>query len=414
MKKALLLVGIGFVFTSIMNAQISAKTYEFRNGQWFNGKEFAPATWYVSKGVLVKKAPSKIDSVIDLSNRWVIPPMGDAYCMSVAGNSLASSQLNSYMSEGIYYLQILGNTKEGRTAIQQIINKPDSPDAIFANGAITGTLGYPFVEYEGPVHKIRTEQEVKDRYAYLKEQRTLLGDGYWFLDSKDAVDRSWAAIKAQQPGVIFIVLHDAANMGGKEGKGLSEEVAKMVIKKAHKSDLRVFAHVENADDLRLALKMGADGVANLPGYNWDGKSDIKSYQLTDDDIKKLAKKKTVVIPLFGHAQAMGPNTAVQDFHAQTFKRLTDAGVLVAIGSDDPIRTTRTEVSYLFHLHGMSYPTVLKVLCENTPRAIFPSRKVGKIEDGYEASFLVLQDNPLNNLLKIRAIGMKVKNGVILK
>lgn len=414
MKKALLLIGLGLVFTSVMNAQSSAKTYEFRNGQWFNGKDFTPSTWYVNKGVFTKKAPAKIDSVIDLSNRWVIPPMGDAYCMSVAGNTLSASQLNSYMSEGIFYLQILGNTKEGRAAVQQSVNKPDGPDAIFANGAITSTLGYPFVQYEAPVHKIRTEQELKDRYTYLKNQRTLLGNGYWFLDTKDVVERNWAAIKAQQPGVVFIVLHDAANMGGKEGKGLSEDVAKSVIKKAHKSDLRVFAHVETADDLRLAVKLGADGIANLPGYNWDGKADVKSFQLSDDDIKKLAKKKTVVIPLFGHAQAMGPNAAVQDFHAQIFKRLTDAGAQVAVGSDDPIRTTRTEVNYFFHLRDANTSTLLRVLCENTPRAIFPGRKVGKIEDGYEASFLVLQDNPLNNLLKIRAIAMKVKNGVLLK
>ncbi|HNG90635.1 MAG TPA: hypothetical protein PK858_10540, partial [Saprospiraceae bacterium] len=118
--------------------------------------------------------------------------------------------------------------------------------------------------------------------------------------------------------------------------------------------------------------------------------------------------------LFGHAQAMGPNAAVQDFHAQTFKRLTDAGAQVAVGSDDPIRTTRTEVNYFFHLRDANTSTLLRVLCENTPRAIFPGRKLGKIEDGYEASFLVLQDNPLNNLLKIRAIAMKVKNGVLLK
>jgi imidazolonepropionase-like amidohydrolase len=53
------------------------------------------------------------------------------------------------------------------------------------------------------------------------------------------------------------------------------------------------------------------------------------------------------------------------------------------------------------------------MCENSPRAIFPKRKIGKIEDGYEASFIVLSDNPLDNILKIRAISFKVKNGKVL-
>ncbi len=415
MKKALLSILAFILFAQVLDAQtVVSKNYEFSNGQWYNGKNFTPATWYVSKGVFTKKAPSKIDSVVDLQNRWVVPPMGDAYCMSVADNSMSANQLKMYMSEGIFYLQILGNTKEGRAALQNSLNIPTGADAVFANGALTGTFGYPFLQYEGPANGIRNPQKMTERYEYLKEQHKMLGDGYWFLDSKDAVDRNWAGIKAQNPGVIFIVLHDAEKAGGKESKGLTVDVAKAVIKKAHKSNLRVFAHVENADDVRLALKIGADGLANLPGAEWDGTGDTKMFELSDEDLKKLAKKKTVVIPLYGHAQALGPRKAVQEYHAKTFKRLIDAGVLVAIGSDDPMRTTRAELSYLFNLPDADYATLLKVLCENTPRAIFPNRKIGKIEDGFEASFLVLADNPTNNLLKIRAISFKVKNGVILK
>ena len=415
MKKILLPACLCFLFLQILDAQAPVgKNYEFRNGQWYNGKDFTPATWYVSKGVFSKKAPAKVDSVIDLQNRWVVPPMGDANCMSVAGNSIANKQLTWYMEEGIFYLNILGNTKEGRTALQGMVNTPDMPDAAFANGAMTCTLGYPFLQYEGPANSIRNQQKMTERYDFLKEQRKMLGDGYWFLDNKDAVDRNWAAIKAQNPGVVFIVLHDAEKMGGKESKGLTVDVAKAVVKKAHKSNLRVFAHVENADDVRLAIKLGADGIANLPGAEWDGSGDTKAFDLTDDDLKKLAKKKTAVVPLYGHAQALGPRPAVQEYHAKTYKRLIAAGVQVAIGSEDPMRTIRAEVSYFFGLPDMDYAALVKTFCETTPRAIFPGRKIGKIEDGYEASFLVLNDNPTSNLLKIRAIAFKVKNGVLLK
>ncbi len=415
MKKILLPVWLCLLFLQTLDAQAPVgKNYEFRNGQWYNGKDFTPATWYVSKGVFSKKSPAKIDSVIDLQNRWVVPPMGDANCMSVAGNSIASKQLGWYMGEGIFYLNILSNTKEARTALQGMVNTPESPDVVYANGAMTCTLGYPFLQIEGPANNLRNPQKIAEGYDFLKVQRKMLADGYWFLDNKDAVDRNWAAIKAQNPGVVFIVLHDAEKMGGKENKGLTVDVAKAIIKKAHKSGLRVFAHVENADDVRLGIKLGVDGLANLPGAEWDGTGDTKAFELTDEDLKKLAKKKTAVVPLFGHAQALGPRPAVQEYHAKTFKRLLAAGVQIAIGSDDPMRTTRAEVSYLFGLPDMDYSALIKTFCETTPRAIFPNRKIGKIEDGYEASFLVLNDNPTTNLLKIRAISFKVKNGTLLK
>ncbi|MBC7778195.1 MAG: amidohydrolase family protein [Phycisphaerae bacterium] len=96
------------------------------------------------------------------------------------------------------------------------------------------------------------------------------------------------------------------------------------------------------------------------------------------------------------------------------RRLLDANVIVAMGSDDSQRTLRMELNYWFGLGDMDDARTLKVLCENTPRAIFPNRKIGKIENGYEASFLVLSDNPLSNVLKIRVQAFKVKRGVLLK
>ncbi len=69
----------------------------------------------------------------------------------------------------------------------------------------------------------------------------MLGNGYWFIDSKEALDKNWVRIKEQKPDVLSIYLLDSQNSGGKESKGLSPDVAKAVVKKAHKSGLRVFA-----------------------------------------------------------------------------------------------------------------------------------------------------------------------------
>lgn len=402
------------LFCQALSAQTATKNYEFRNGQWYDGTGFVAATWYTANGLLSKKAPGKIDTVIDLEGRWVIPPMADAHCSSISENPTAVTTLSSYMGEGIFYLQMLGNTQEGRAATSPLVNKPTAPDAIYANGPITCTLGTPFLEFEGPANKIRNPAVWVERYADLKTSQKMLGNGYWFIDNKEALAANWDKIKMQKPGVISIYLLDVDKQGGKEGKGLSAEVAKLVIKKAHKSNLRVFAQVETADDVRLGMKLGVDGFSNLPGNNWDGVGDSKRFELSDDDLKALAKKKTPLILVLSHAQGATNRTAVQAFHKKTLKRLYDTGVNIAMGSDDSQRTLRMELNYWFGMGDLDDARTLKVLCENTPRAIYPNRKIGKLENGYEASFLVLSDNPLTNVLKTRVQAFKVKDGVLLK
>ena len=414
MKKTLLLLLAFASFFQLAEGQIVTKNYEFRNGNWYNGVAFTTGTWYTNKGLLTRKAPAKVDSVIDLQNRWIVPAMGDAFCSSVADNSAAISTAKMYFDEGVFYLQILGNTQEGRAAALPVLNKPGTPDAIFANGALTSNLGYPFARYEGPANGIKGQQKIAERYDFVKQQRKMLGNAYWFVDSKETLNRDWEKIKTQKPGVISIYLLDSEANGGKESGGLSADAAKAIVKKAHKSGLRVVAHIASPSDLRLGLKLEVDGFANLPGHNWDGVGDSTRYELSDDDLKKLAKKKTPVTPLFSHAQAASSIAIVQRWQAKTLNRLFNNGVNVVIGSDDPQRTIRAELNYWNSLPGLNTPAVLKVLCENTPRAIFPGRKIGKIEEGYEANFLALSDNPLQNLLKIRLSAFKVKNGQLSK
>ena len=58
-------------------------------------------------------------------------------------------------------------------------------------------------------------------------------------------------------------------------------------------------------------------------------------------------------------------------------------------------------------------TLLKMWCEVTPRLIFPARRIGRLENGFEASFLVLDGNPLTDFGNVRKINMRVRRGMIL-
>ncbi len=393
-------------------AGFAQKNYEFKNGFWYNGTDFTLGTWYTVDGKFSKKAPARIDSVVDMNQRYAIPPFGDAFSSSLAANPSVDNMLKMYFNDGIFYVQTLGNTQEGRQKAKTNLG-PKTPDVTFANGEITCTLGEPFMRYEPAAMGITNPTEIKSRSNEIRNKRTGLGDGYWFFDNKDALNANWDKIKAQKPNLIAISLLDAEKMGGKEGKGLSSDMAKAIVKKAHKADLKVYARVENVSDIRLAVKLGVDGIAGLPGTDWDGEGSTAAFELTEADIKLLAKKKTIVIPVYSRAQFAGKDrTKMQAFQAAQLAQLFKGGVKVAVGSDDPQRTIRSEVTYWYNLGNLEIAAALRALCETTPQAVFPDRKVGRIDNGYEANFLVIDDSPFINFLKMRVIRFKVKNGTL--
>ncbi len=405
MKKILFsAIAIAF-FTFNLFAQ-NNKTVEFKNGFWYNGKNFTAGTWYSHNGLLTKKAPAKIDSTIDLDNRWVVPPLGDAHVTCITGNSTVQGMIRLYMAEGFFYLRILGNTLEDRETALKLLNKPKSPDAAFANGGLTCTLGQPFMDYEPKAWDIKNPEMAKQRYDQIKLNRKMLGNGYWFIDNKDALGDNWKKIEAQKPDVISIYLIDVEKSGGKEGKGLDEKTAKAIIKKAKKADLPVVAFVENWSDVRLGIKLGVNGFANLPKGDFD---------LSASDLSDLAKKNITITPQFAQLQAESiAKPEILEKQKIAFKKLVDANVPLAIGSNDLSRTARSEINYWKNLAPAENSKMLKYLCEITPKAIFPNRKVGQIAEGFEASFLVLNDDPLQNVMKLRAISFMVKNGGLIQ
>jgi predicted amidohydrolase YtcJ len=73
-------------------------------------------------------------------------------------------------------------------------------------------------------------------------------------------------------------------------------------------------------------------------------------------------------------------------------------------------TSLSEAMNLYEMKAFDNLTLLKLWSETTARAIFPNRKIGKLKKGYEASFLVLGGNPVENFEHVKAIRMRFKQG----
>jgi imidazolonepropionase-like amidohydrolase len=103
-------------------------------------------------------------------------------------------------------------------------------------------------------------------------------------------------------------------------------------------------------------------------------------------------------------------TRMREIQAANLKPLRDAGVKIAIGPDVYTVTSLEEAMNLYDLKVFDNLTLLKMWCETSAATIFSRRKIGRLSDGYEASFLVLGGNPLERFENVKDIRVRFKQG----
>ena len=120
----------------------------------------------------------------------------------------------------------------------------------------------------------------------------------------------------------------------------------------------------------------------------------------------------------GHAtgrsdhHATAPDKSLAQVLKDNIALLHRVGVRVVVGSDHA-ETSLAEVMQLHRFHLFDNLTLLKMWCEATPAAIFPDRRIARFEEGYEASFVALAGNPIEDFSQVQAIRRRLKQGVLL-
>jgi imidazolonepropionase-like amidohydrolase len=95
----------------------------------------------------------------------------------------------------------------------------------------------------------------------------------------------------------------------------------------------------------------------------------------------------------------------------SLRTLIDSRVTLAIGSDNVGDSSVLEAEHLHSLGVVDALALLKLWAEDTSKAIFPQRRIGFLREGYEASFLALEGNPLDDWRNVRRIRLRFKQGV---
>jgi hypothetical protein len=379
---------------------------EYRGGRWFDGTRFVPRTMYVVDGVFRNRAPASVDSVVDLAGGHVVPPFADAHQHLYAP---IEPTIRAYLRAGIFYVRDQANAPIGRRALQGL-NRPASFDYVSANQGWTSPGGHPVeVILRGAPAGTPLGDMIRARMD---------PDFAMLVDTPADVERHWPLFMAGDPRPDFVKIfllysedhaRRRADRRFEGNRGLDPALVPVIVRLAHRAGLRVSAHVYTAADFRAAVAGGVDQIAHLPGGHLSADA---TFLITEADAR-LARRRgvTVITTISQHGDAALTDRLVRTQYAHNIRLLRRHGVPLLLGSDRFGDTAVTEAAALARSGLFTNLELLRMWSVTTPRAIFPTRRIGALRDGYEASFLVLEGDPLADFANTSRIVRRVKQGV---
>jgi hypothetical protein len=390
----------------------------YENGRWFTGSGFESHTMYVRADRFIEPV-QRADAIVNLEGRYVLPPFGEAHTHNLEFIPSQPARLDAlirrYMQSGVFYVQNANNLPRARADLAARINRPDAPDATFANGGITGPGGHPI--------------EIVQRNLASGLWTETDGEGGFLHTVVDAaaLETVWPKLFASRPDFVKIYLlyseEYAARLADPRTvgwRGLDPGLVPEIVRRAHRAGLRVVAHVESRADFHVAVTAGVDQIAHMPGFRGNANGELPDpsrFQVSDTDAKVAAARGVIVVTtLAGGAQSatQGGNPALRasmdELNRANLRVLLRNGVTLALGSDAYSDISVAEARYLAALGVMDNATLLRIWSETTPRAIFPNRQIGRLVAGYEASFIVLDKDPLAEFSNATQIRSAVKQG----
>ena len=391
--RAALLVAAALVLSA---GAATAQTTCYGGARWWTPDGFASGERCVAEGRFV--AATADAPRVDLGGGWVIPALGEAHNHNLDNPAMARAMSDVYLSAGILYVKNPNSRREWTEQTRAVVNQPDTVDAIFSLGGVTAPGGHP----------VRLYGFLSRFYGPVRDGESFEGDAFHLVTAEADIAPVLDRLKADGADFVKLYLlgsehhHERAEDPAFYGlRGVDPALAPAFVREAHARDLRVSVHVETADDFRAAVAAGVDEINHLPGYMWESGATAETYRLTEADARAAAEAGIVVVTTTGVANgfARTPDAlaAVQALQVENLRRLHDAGVSIAIGSDNYQATAAAEAQNLLDIGAFTPPELLRLWIDTPRVSIFPDRMIGRLDEGYEANFVVLSADPLADM-----------------
>ena len=383
----------------------SEPAIEYRNGRWFDGTRFVAKDMWVAGKTFSESRPSRVAEVVDLHGGFVVPPYGEAHNHWLEPK-LVDAYVQTYLRDGIFYVKDQSTPPQFHDQMRSAFGGPATVDYMAAHQGFTGPNGHPIEIVVGlaqlgilPAEWAKTQGE---------------GDALFAVSANEDIDRAWPKLMARRPDFVKVFLvhsdeyaarRDNAALTPKQ-RGLDPTLVPTIVARAHAERLEVSAHIENAHDFHVAIAAGVDDIAHMP---FVGSSNLESYRLADDDLRAAAARGVSIATTLDWMTEATDDRQIQ-VARDNIARMKKAGNTIVIGTDQFRKTARAEVELIASRQLMSPLELLQAWSVATPRAIFPERRIGRLADAFEASFLVLEGDPLADAAHLHRIAMWVKQG----
>ncbi len=376
----------------------------YTNGLWYteaaDSIEFVAGERYAENGIFVLQRPDDA-TVIDLGGAFVVPPYGEAHNHSVDGPGTEATA-ERYLAEGVFYYKNPNSIYSFTEPLLEFWARPETLDVSFSYGGLSTDEGHPEPLYRMLIgFGMYAETDPDD----------LDGNAFYDVTTIGQLDERWDRVLAAEPDFLklYLLQYDA-----EDSAGLSEVVFRDAVRRADAAGLRTTVHVETVQDLALAVDAGATEAGHLPAYDLSIAEDPERSRIPDALIDQMAAQGFIVVATTNVSQGREYSgedlEIVMDQQADNLRRMTAAGVPIAVGSDSYFQTAWNEIQSLKALSVFTDEELLALWVRTPALSIFPGRAIGALEPGYEASFLALDCSPSSNIACAIEIRHRVKNG----
>lgn len=422
MKVPVFLVAVVAVCYSSLAAG-GERTVAYRGGHWWNGKAFVERTVYVVGNTIGEHGSDRVDREIDLSGGYVIPPLGDAHTHHFDSPHMLPAQRRAYLEAGVFYAMTMTAPSKYAEAIRDDLSGPTNVDVVTSLGGITGPGSHPAEIYEALALGIYDYLEQAARAEEIRASRRAADNAYFVVENPDDVDEKLQLALSYEPDFVKIYLRKSERYDDGYGKwgpggGIDPKLLPQIAHIAGDHGLRLAVAASSVADFRAALDSGADVITHLPCYQ-DSASDPDSpyYHvhtaeeclLSAEDAARAAETRMATVLICSEWAKHRPDRYVA-WEMHNISLLEENGAPLAVGSN-AYGSTVIDGLVAGVEKGFFEPVrILQLATRETARMIFPERRVGCLESGCEASFLVLDDDPLEDFSAIRRIRLRVKEG----
>lgn len=354
--------------TAAQTCNITLKDANIWTGAGYEKRSIA-----IKDGTFV--APAAGAAGVDASFLYLTPPFADAHNHRIDTAKPGDAIHTQALAQGIYYALNPNNIRPDGPSLTGTAGLVDLQSA---GGGLTRPGGHPQPLYEG----LAAGGILGDLTA-----ADLPGKAFHLAATPDEARAAVGKVKANGAAVIKLYLLDHDRPGG--GDGLSAESFTAAVAEARRLGLLPIVHVESAADVRLATAAKVHALVHLP-YLIDKDRDVADLLLTAEDAAALAANGIAVVPTvtLSHVTYDGEKLGtIQSVQRHNLKLLKDAGVRIGLGADRWTLNLHDELVFMRALAIFDGNDVINMATANGAHIAFPGRKIGKIAEGYEASFL---------------------------